>query len=94
MIYRDMMHRIRGRSILEFSDEERLNQVSNLQRLRTFAIDDARANARSKAKVPTKSAARNKAKKGIKTKNPSAALAKLLKSMSPADVAKLLKGAT
>jgi hypothetical protein len=92
MIHKDIMHRINCKSFLDFTNDEVINHVSNLHTLRHGAIEEARALARSKVKMPTKSATRNRAKRGLKTKNPVTALAKLLKTMSPAQRDALLKG--
>lgn len=77
------MDRIIFKDFLSQSSTERLDLIRNVQALRTNALEESR----TKKGRQTKSARRNAKKRGIKSKDDSATLLKLLKSLPPDKVA-------
>lgn len=80
-----LMGRIVFKDYLSQDTSERLTLINRIQRLRVTALEESRIKKGGK----TKSAAKNLAKRGKKIPDPTAALTKALKGLSPAAIAKL-----
>lgn len=80
-----LMDRIIFKDYLQQDTSERLKLITRIQSLRINALEESRLKKGGK----TKSAQRNLAKRGKKVKDPTAALTKALKGLSPAAIAKL-----
>lgn len=80
-----LMDRIICKDYLSQDASERLALITRIQSLRVNALEESRVKKGGR----TKSAAKNLAKRGKKVKDPTAALTKALKGLSPAAIAKL-----
>lgn len=80
-----LMDRIIFKDYLQQDTFEQLELITRIQALRVNALEESRIKKGGK----TKSAKRNLAKRGKAVKDPTAALTKALKGLSPAAIAKL-----
>lgn len=80
-----LMKRIKFKDFLNQDDDQREELIRGIQQLRMSVLEEARLD---KGRA-TKSATKNKKKRGVKVKDPSKDLAKLMKKLSPAQIKKI-----